>query len=92
MQRRRHRVEESRNPKNTQESTGILRQRKNRQQEQETPTITKQLMKIEMAIKNKIDKVPVVRLNARRGTETPGARPAKRMTVNLTREQRETRL
>ena len=45
-----------------------------------------------MAIKNKIDKVPVVRLNARRGTETPGARPAKRMTVNLPREQRETRL
>ena len=45
-------------------------------------------MKIEMAIKNKIDKEPVVRLNARRGTETPGARPANRMTVNLANREK----
>ena len=45
--------------------------------------MTKQDIKIDIETKNKIDKEPVVCDNARKGSDTPGARPANRTTANI---------
>ena len=50
--------------------------------------ITKQLMNMEMLIKNKMDKLPVVCDNARNGSDTPGARPANLLGQEKRRNKR----